>query len=401
MLEEEYVTIKLELGTAFLRRDSLERLSRVDAMIFDCDGVLIDARKSYLAAIKETVNYIFSLMTGLRIEERFLDELIYILKKGGGFNNDWAVSYAISLLALTVMPEEAKEEFMKIADSEPFKAANRPLDRVRLFGGISKRIGEKDLKISEEASKGLTELVERASSSGFGFFEKNLFSNDSILSDLKFLCSGKKFLSYPGMVGESPLITIFEEKFLGCKLFGEVYKIGCVFHEGSGLIEREEIMIKREILQRISSLIGRANYGIASGRPFFASRYTLRSLLNEFKPEARVFLEDIDRAERDAKQKGEMVDLSKPNPYSLLKCAKGLMPFDYVLYLGDSMEDAIMVDLANKVERRYLFGGIYDCAIMKDRQIQDFLEKGADLILPSVRGLPLVLECIKEGRTLA
>ena len=400
MLEDDYIEIKLERGTAFLKKDSLESLSRIDAVIFDCDGVLIDARKSYLAAIKETVNYIFSLMTGLRIEERFLDELICILKKGGGFNNDWAVSYAISLLALTVMPEEAKKEFTKIADSESFKVAYRPLDRMHLFRGVSKRIGEKD-KISEEALKGLIELVKRASSSGFGFFEKDLFSNYSISGDLKLLYSGKKFFSYPGMVGESPLITIFEEKFLGCKLFEEVYKTGCIFHEGSGLIEREEIMIEREILQRISSLIGKANYGIASGRPFFASRYTLRSLLDEFKPEARVFLEDIDKAERDAKQKGEMSDLSKPNPYSLLKCAEGLIPFNYALYLGDSMEDAIMVDLANKVEKRYLFGGIYDCAIMRDQQIQDFLAKGTDLIIPSVRCLPIVLECIKKGRLLA
>jgi phosphoglycolate phosphatase-like HAD superfamily hydrolase len=160
-------------------------------------------------------------------------------------------------------------------------------------------------------------------------------------------------------------------------------------------------MIEREILKNISSLIGGSNFGIASGRPFVATKYTMKDLLDDFKPEARVFLEDTDKVEREAKQKGEIIDLSKPNPYSLINCARGLMSFNSALYLGDSMEDSMMVEFANKIEARYLFGGVYAHSVMRDEQRTDFIKRGADLIIPSVRELPFMLKCIKERKGFA
>ncbi|MCP8308961.1 MAG: hypothetical protein H3Z54_09750 [archaeon] len=402
MWKKNYITIQLKDDSAFVRRDSIEKLAKIDAIIFDCDGVLIDATKSYLMAVKETVNYIFSRLTGLRVEEKLLDNLIYLLKKGGGFNNDWAVSYAISLLTLTIMPREIKEELKRIIDSELFKATNKPLDKfIIIEKSLKDKIRNIDFKISEESSKRLIKLAERVSSSGFRFFERDIFSNSSLKDDLEILLFGKNILSYSGNVGESLLITIFEEKFLGCKLFREIYGIDCEFHEGKGLIENENLMIEREILKKISSLIGGSKFGIASGRPFVATKYTMRDLLDYFKPEARVFLEDIDEAGREAKQKGDIVDLSKPNPYSLINCAKGLMPFNFALYLGDSMEDLMMVEFANKIEACYLFGGVYAHSIMKDEQRIDFIKGEADLIIPSIRDLSFILKYIKEARGFA
>ncbi|MCP8313653.1 MAG: hypothetical protein H3Z53_04680 [archaeon] len=402
MWKKNYITIQLKDDSAFVRRDSIEKLAKIDAIIFDCDGVLIDATKSYLMAVKETVNYIFSRLTGLRVEEKLLDNLIYLLKKGGGFNNDWAVSYAISLLTLTIMPREIKEELKRIIDSELFKATNKPLDKfIIIEKSLKDKIRNIDFKISEESSKRLIKLAERVSSSGFRFFERDIFSNSSLKDDLEILLFGKNILSYSGNVGESLLITIFEEKFLGCKLFREIYDIDCEFHEGKGLIENENLMIEREILKKISSLIGGSKFGIASGRPFVATKYTMRDLLDYFKPEARVFLEDIDEAGREAKQKGDIVDLSKPNPYSLINCAKGLMPFNFALYLGDSMEDLMMVEFANKIEACYLFGGVYAHSIMKDEQRIDFIKGEADLIIPSIRDLSFILKYIKEARGFA
>ncbi len=403
MWKENYNTIQLKNDLVFVKKDSIEKLAKVDAVIFDCDGVLIDAKKSYLMAVKETVNYIFDRLTGSRIEEKLLDNLIYQLKKGGRFNNDWAVSYTISLLALTVIPREVKEGLERTIDSELFKFADGPLDRLTIIENcLKEKIKNIDFKISEDSSKRLIDLAERVSSSGFKFFEKDIFSNSLTLKDdLEILRYGKDILSRYGNVGESLITTIFEEKFLGCNLFKEIYGVDCKFHKGNGLIENENIMIDREILKEISSLIGGPNFGIASGRPFAATKYTMKELLDEFRPEAKVFLEDIDEAERKARQKGEIVDLSKPNPYSLINCAKGLMPFNFALYLGDSMEDLMMVELANKTKACYLFGGVYVHSIMKDEQKTDFIKNGADLIIPSVRELPFILKCIKEGRGFA
>ncbi|MCP8311480.1 MAG: hypothetical protein L6M37_00820 [Candidatus Methylarchaceae archaeon HK02M1] len=400
MCQENYIKIPLGEDLSFIRLDSLEKLAKVDAIIFDCDGVIVDVMKSYISSIKETVNYIFSRLTGSRIEEKSLDRLIYILKKGGGFNNDWAVAYAISLLTLTIIPEELKKEFRKAVDSERFKHLDRPLDRLLL---VEERLRQKkiDLGRLEESLQRLTELTERVGSSG-KFFEKDLFSNSSMTGDdLEVLISSKRFLSYPGEVGEGLLMTVFEEIFLGCELFKEVYGQDCSFNKGRGLIENEKVILEKETLQKISSLIGRANFGIASGRPFIVSKYSMGELMDYFKPEARIFLDEVDKAEKDAEQRGEASDLSKPHPYSLLECSKNLKPFTLALYLGDTMADFMMVELANKIESRYLFGGVYSHFVMNDEQRLDFIKRGADIVIPSVRYLPYILKFIKEGKSFA
>ncbi|MEM3437365.1 MAG: hypothetical protein QXP55_02360 [Nitrososphaerales archaeon] len=398
MWKENYIIIHLENDDAFVKKDSIEKLAKVDAVIFDCDGVLIDVRKSYFMAIKETVNYISNRLIGLRIEEKLLDNLIYRLKKGGKFNNDWAVSYAISLIILTTIPKEAREELKRTIDSKLLKFTNEPLERLIIIENFLKeKIKNTNFKISEESSKRLIELAEIISSSGFKFFTNSLTLKD----DLEILRYGEYIFSKYGNVGENIITTIFEEKFLGYNLFKEIYGMNCKFHKGKGLIDNEKIIINRENLREITSIIGKSNFGIASGRPFASTKYTMKELLDEFKPEAKVFLEDINEAERRAKQKGEIMDLSKPNPYSLTNCAKGLMPFNFALYIGDSMEDFIMVELANKIKACYLFGGVYAHSIMKKEQKTDFIKKGADLILPSVKELPFILKYIKEKKGFA
>ncbi|MEM3382859.1 MAG: HAD family hydrolase [Nitrososphaerales archaeon] len=397
MWKEKYIIIQLENDDAFIKKDSIEKLAKVDAIIFDCDGVLIDVRKSYFMAIKETVNYIFNRLTGLRIKENLLDNLIYILKKGGKFNNDWAVSYAVSLIIFTTIPKEAREE-LKIMINSKLPKFTDPVERLILIENFLKgKIKNTNFEISEESSKRLIELAEIISSSGFKFFTDSLTSKE----DLEFLRYGEYIFSRYGNVGEDLITTIFEEKFLGCNLFKEIYGMDCKFHIGRGLIDNEETIINKENLREISSIIGKSNFGIASGRPFASAKYTMKELLDEFKPDAKVFLEDIDEAERRARQKGEVTDLGKPNPYPLTNCAKGLMPFNFALYIGDSMEDLIMVELANRIEACYLFGGVYSYSLMRKEQKTDFLKRGADLILPSVKELPFILKCIKEKRGFA
>ncbi len=62
--------------------------NRMDAIIFDMDGTLVDVSKSYRAAIKKSVGE----FSGKSIVEGDINEL----KALPGFNNDWDVSYALS-----------------------------------------------------------------------------------------------------------------------------------------------------------------------------------------------------------------------------------------------------------------------------------------------------------------
>jgi hypothetical protein len=58
MTGNDYKSLKINNNIIFIKKSSIKKLSQVDAVIFDCDGVLIDVSKSYFKAIKNTINYI-------------------------------------------------------------------------------------------------------------------------------------------------------------------------------------------------------------------------------------------------------------------------------------------------------------------------------------------------------
>jgi len=198
-------------------------------------------------------------------------------------------------------------------------------------------------------------------------------------------------------VGESLLTTVYEEIFCGPQLFKDLYGQKPRFYERKGLIENERVIIQPETLKRLVSILGGANFGIASGRQRKLTEYVLKEFLGGFDLEASVFLDDIEAAEREAtRSKRIWANLKKPNPYSLLRSSEGLKPFRLALYVGDSMEDAMVVKEANRLDPRFLFVGVYRHSDCKEDVLKDFLKSEADIILPSVNELPELLEAIKE-----
>jgi HAD superfamily hydrolase (TIGR01548 family) len=65
---------------------------RVDAVILDVDGVLVDVADSYRRAIVESVETVYG--------ETIARESIQPFKDAGGFNNDWTLTYAVALYVL-------------------------------------------------------------------------------------------------------------------------------------------------------------------------------------------------------------------------------------------------------------------------------------------------------------
>ncbi len=382
---QEYLQIEVNGGKAYVRKDSLGKLREVNAAIFDCDGVLIDVRESYNRAISETVSYIFEELTGFPLPENLASrEIIYLFKKSGGFNNDWDLAYAILMLALCYMPKEFQRVFeknVKISQSED--------DLLKRFLFVknavrreykSKNLGQAVTRLEET----LRQFAETCDASGIASLE-NKITNLQDAPTTRFFAAAKGFLSYPGGVGESVLTTVFEEKFCGFRLFEETYGREPKFYRGKGLIENERVIIKPETLDQLAFLFGEANFGVASGRPLKLTKYALSGLLDKFNSEAMVFFEEI-----------EAVKLDKPHPFSLLKSSEGLKPFKYALYVGDSMEDVLMVKEANKVDNRFLFAGVYAYSDCKDDVVRDFLIDEADAIIPSVNDLPTMLGAVRE-----
>ena len=60
---------------------------KVDAILFDLDGVLVDVSQSYRYAIKKTAEF----FTGKEIQFSEIQEM----KNSGGYNNDWECTHAL------------------------------------------------------------------------------------------------------------------------------------------------------------------------------------------------------------------------------------------------------------------------------------------------------------------
>ena len=115
-----------------------------------------------------------------------------------------------------------------------------------------------------------------------------------------------------------------------------------------------------------------------TGRGKESISYSLKELLGEFNVDCCVFLEDESR------------EIAKPNPKSLIMSVEKLKT-SHCLYVGDSMEDLMMANEANKVGRKITFCGIYGTNKNPESKRQFFEKNQAPLILESINHLPKAL----------
>ena len=97
---------------SYIRKESSEALSRVDAFVFDCDGVILDTRESYDVCIKTTAERIIMAFTGQKA--RITEDYIYRLRDTGGFNNDWNIVYALIQFYISELEEDRLDDLSSI-----------------------------------------------------------------------------------------------------------------------------------------------------------------------------------------------------------------------------------------------------------------------------------------------
>jgi phosphoglycolate phosphatase-like HAD superfamily hydrolase len=386
-LAGEYVETRVDAGVVMVRTDCVGPLDTIDAIIFDCDGVLIDARDSYTKAIHATVAYFMRELFGVDFPAtQSLMELIHTFKKSGGFNNEWDVVYSLLLYLFNKLPKRLQGKLM----AKRHQLADKALSE-RFF--LAKNMFQSQLQPQEHTSLldlgSAFALARRADSTGISSIERE-FKNTPDSKDVFEVT--KQFLAYPGSVGESLLTTIFEEIFCGSDLFEKQYDVEPQFYLGRGLIAKEKLIVSQEILDDLASIIGQYNFGIATGRPYYLAKYTLGGLLDTFDRKASVFIEDVLEAERNERGTGGEIDLTKPNPFSLLQSAEGLNPFNRAAYVGDSAEDVIMVKKACRLNNHFLSVGVYSTSSFREDLISNFIELETDVILPSIKELAGLIE---------
>jgi HAD superfamily phosphatase len=375
---------------------------RVDGIVFDCDGVLVDIKESYNRAISKTVAYILSGLTGCNVPETWVaDELIYGFRKTGGFNNDWDTVYGILMFTLSSLPQEIQIRLRELMVEVGWQ--QNPYERLALIRNAAEREFQPNLcdrMFSEEMMNQLLRFASSLDETGVASVDWNLVDkyggNESFFDFYHVLL---RFLHTPAEVGKSVIATVFEEFFCGAGLFRDTFEVEPRFNLGLGKIENEKLIVKTETIDRLESFLGKNNLGIASGSRTKPAKHVLGALLERFNPEALVFLEVTEAAERERSEKeGQGISLKKPHPFSLLKAADGLGNCDSVLYVGDSMEDMIVANKAEQTGKTFLFVGVYGFSGAESVVRDGFLESRCDMIIPSVNELPFVLETLRRKK---
>ena len=321
------MTLTKQYDGIYLDRSTENIFDQVDAIIFDCDGVLIDITRSYDLTIVKTTKYVLETFVNITNSIEIDFKIIDGFKSTGGFNDEVDLTYAaiISIVAAQ--------------------------------------------KLEQDQTNFIFDVIKNADSSGIESVEKFIETKVDI-SNIK------KKLSYPGTHKENQLYQIFDQLFYGSELYAKLFKKQSKF-PGPGLIEQDKIILSEQLMKLFKNKF-KSKISMVTGRGRDSVRYSLKKLLDDFNLKNSTFLEDEPR------------ELAKPNPQSLLNSING-MKCKFPLYVGDSMEDFIMVKRVVSSGTRAVFCGIIGTSKNPQEKLELFDQNGAVMVLKSIDQLPKVL----------
>ncbi|MCS7094275.1 MAG: HAD family hydrolase [Thaumarchaeota archaeon] len=382
-----------KVSGALVALRSLERLKEVDAVIFDCDGVLIDVRGSYDRAIIESVRTVLERSMGIEVPETSLDiSVVYRLRSTGGFNNDvdtawvmllWLFSGSETTLARelgevlerALERSEGPDELLRTVELEMMRRRSHA-KRLGRFNPIP--IEDAILSVTGDRQKHVSrEMLERvfgeeARDKGIGE-EYELF---------------KRFIGTGRVYGRDLLETVFDDLYYGPMVVRELFGRGPYFELGKGLFQNETPLVDEAMLLKLKEQLGIGGLGMVTGRERYTTALVLNEVMGLFNERACVFLSDESRSGL-----GEVV--SKPSPYGLIKSVVALGDVREVLYVGNSAEDLYMCSYAESYGVRPLFAGIIGLSEDPDSARREFIELKADVIAHDVRELVSLMEVVK------
>ncbi len=299
----------------------------IDSLIFDCDGVLIDIKKSYDQTINATTKYVLENFAEITDSIDINFKIIDGFKSTGGFNDEVDLTYA-SILSLVA----AK-------------------------------------KLKQDPTEFIFSVIKNSDSTGIKSVENFLKKHTDISKIIK-------KLSYPGSHSENILYQIFDQLFYGPELYSKLFKTISKFSD-PGLIENDQVIFNDELSKKLQKKFG-SQISMVTGRGKQSVSYSLKHLLEKFDLKNSVFLED------------EARELAKPNPQSLVNSISG-MNSKSCLYVGDSMEDFIMAKKATILGHNTTFCGIIGTSKNPQEKLKLFEQNNAIVVLDSINLLPKLL----------
>ena len=355
-----------KLGDFLVKKLSTGMLQKVDAVVFDCDGVLIDARRSYDETIRLVVQQMVEEATGVRLGlAKAMPKLISMMRRTGGFNSDWDTSYGLTLFSLVAL-----------AQVNGGRGAKGPR-AVKELRRITARFGSAPRGRGQEA---VDSFLESESPSVKETLDK-----------------GRRHLGYPSTPPKGRMTTLFDELYFGPSLFKKVHGVRASTLRERGLIEKERLLVDKKALESLEEKLGRGRLAIVTGRPYLGTEHSLgKDIMGYFDRGASMFIGDADT---DPSLRGKYDGYRKPSPKALER-AREKLSSKTLLYVGDSAEDLMMVQNARREGLQgFLFAGVYETSPVEADQASFFEREEADLIVETVKQVPsgLLLSSASEA----
>jgi HAD superfamily hydrolase (TIGR01548 family) len=338
-------------------------MEKLNLLIFDMDGVLIDVSGSYRETIRRTVRIYLETCLGFQKGAgKVTPADISLFKSAGGFNNDWDLT---SGLLLYLVSSSGLPPFPK---GKTFSSISEVISHLKTRSSPFRRD-----RMPEVNGKNLSSFFKKVKSAGRGL--------KGVRKALESSWDGWVFRS--GELDKENLVKrIFQEVYLG-KKFTSYYHLRPLFHKGDGYYLREKPLIPKPVL---AALHRKLRLGIASGRPRFEAELALKRFHLFPYFESIVTLDDCEKEEkRIFRLTGRRINFSKPHPYSLLKVTKEIgLPNPQCGYVGDVGDDMLAAKAARKKVPMVAIGFLTDDPQAKTLR-NALTRAGADLIIENSR----------------
>ena len=309
-----------------LNKKILDKISQVDTLVFDIDGVLMDVRDSFRKAVCQTVQFYFKEILRLQGSQNLINpEEVKYFKLVGGFNNDWNLTSAVVLFYLMKAEDNNLKNIDELRNSKP--DIKTFTTRVLPSGG------------------GLGKVVDLA--------EKNCNIKDKIFNQWD----------------KELIAKIFKEIYAGEEYCFNIYGFHPSLTKKDGLIKQERIIIDKN-------------------KKNFLQNYSIGILTGRTKREARAVIKRLDWENIGFKEEVITADdgLEKPHPQGLKKLSTSLKTKTGV-YIGDTWDDLITVKNFNKEAKEIKFLSAIVLAEgfnLQNRTIEFYLSEGVDLLAQDV-----------------
>jgi phosphoglycolate phosphatase-like HAD superfamily hydrolase len=328
--------------------------AKTNLIVFDMDGVLIDVSRSYRATVRKTATLFFQPAIGAGKLPRPLFDLadLAAVKQCGGLNNDWDLTHRV--LGLLSTKIDGMEIYPGQEGWQLYEHTIRNCDVRRLAAFLN------------SSSQPLRELMQSDNQPRIKFIDQ----------------------MYLGDVGSGNIIKqIFQEIYLGRKLFEHTYTRPCKVSKEDGLINREALFPDHGQLEALRT---RNVLAIATGRPRAEAEHPMAHYnLSGYFAEMLTLDDCLAEERRREENSGDVISLSKPHPY-MLDTVSNLIrtPVENRIYVGDMPDDMVA---ATRSESGYIGVGMTISAGDKTALGNRLRQAGAERVVADFNELHQVL----------